>query len=319
MISIIIPVFNSEHSLDDCLCSLLQQNNKDFEIILVDDGSKDNSGRICDALSKEDNRIKVIHKENGGISSARNKGLDIATGEWVTFCDNDDIVTPNWLNHLIDSVKKNEAVLPICSFTRDKTELGKEKHLEGIESKKIYPNSEYLTFYEKQLAGFVWNSLYRKDIIEKFHIRFPERRTKGDINEDLIFQLQYLPHVQGIVYNGYNDYLWSQNETNHSNETTEKWYFEKYEEKYRLLRSWITSLQSEVDSQMKRMATMMLFHFIYAICNERDYSKFGTYVKNPSAQECVHLADCRNESRKVIYLVKKQHTILLWLLLRLAK
>lgn len=89
-----------------------------------------------------------------------------------------------------------------------------------------------------------------------------------------------MPYVQGIVYTGFNDYYWSQNETNHSNETTEKWYFEKYEEKYRLLRSWITSLPSEVDGQMKRMATMMLFHFVYAICRECDFSKFRGYVKN---------------------------------------
>ena len=135
----------------------------------------------------------------------------------------------------------------------------------------------------------------------------------------MIFQLYYLPHAQGIIYNGYNDYLWSKNETNHSNETTEKWYFEKYEEKYKLLRSWITSLQFEMDSQMKRLANMMLFHFIYAICNEQDYCKLRTLVKNASVQECVNLADCKNENLKVIYLIKKRYTALLWLLLKLAK
>ena len=319
MISIIIPVYNSEHILETCVKSIIQQEYKDIEVILVDDGSVDNSGIICDSLSKEDNRIKVIHKENGGISSARNSGIEIATGEWIIFCDNDDIVSADWLRRLYGKVENNKLVLPVSSFTRNRAELGTEDNNAGIESEKVYPNSEYLSFYERQLAGFVWNSLYRREIIEKYNIRFPERRDMGDINEDLIFQLNYLPHVQGIVYTGFYDYLWSQNETNHSNQTTEKWYFEKYEEKYRLLRSWIMSLQSEVDSQMKRMATMMLFHFVYAICKERDYSKFKEYVKNMTVQECIHLADCSNESSKVIYLIKKQYTILLWLFLKIAK
>lgn len=319
MISIIVPVYNSEKYIKDCIESLIGQTYKDIEIILVDDGSIDKSGLICDKLSGIDARITVIHKKNGGISSARNQGLEIAKGKWVTFCDNDDIVSPNWLNNLISSVEENEYVLPICCFTRNNADFDKDGGKIGIESKKIYPNTEYISFYENQLAGFVWNSLYRRDIIEKWHIRFPERHEIGDINEDLIFQLNYLPHVQGIVYTGFNDYLWTQNETNHSNKTTEKWYFEKYEEKYRLLRSWITSLPSEVNNQMKRMATMMLYHFIYAVCNERDFSRFRMYIKNPSFQECIHLADCSNESSKVIYLLRRKHTILLWLLLRIAR
>ena len=160
MISIIIPVYNSEHILETCVKSILQQEYRNIEVILVDDGSIDRSPGICDELAKQDHRIKVIHKDNGGISSARNQGLDIATGEWITFCDNDDLVSPNWLKHLITLVERNESILPICSFTRDSSWIGKEKPIEGLEAKKTYPISEYLPFYEKQLAGFVWNSLY---------------------------------------------------------------------------------------------------------------------------------------------------------------
>lgn len=318
MISIIIPVYNSEHILETCVKSILQQEYRNIEVILVDDGSKDRSPGICEELAKQDHRIKVIHKDNGGISSARNQGLDIATGEWITFCDNDDLVSPNWLKHLINLVERSESILPICAFIRDKSEVGKEKPIERLEAKKTYPISEYLSFYEKQLAGFVWNSLYRKDIIEKYHIRFPERREIGDVNEDLIFQIQYLPHVQGIAYTGYNDYLWAQNETNHSNETTEKWYFEKYEEKYRLLRSWVNMFPSESDRQMKRLATLMLFHFVYAISHERNYNIFKMYIKNSSLQECIRMADCSKESPKVIHLIKKQNALLLWLLLKIT-
>lgn len=189
MISIVVPVYNSEHILKTCIKSIIQQEYKDIEVILVDDGSQDNSGTICDALSREDNRIKVIHKVNGGISLARNCGLEIATGEWITFCDNDDVVSTDWLKRFSEIVENNKQVLPICSFTRKKDDFSMDRIVDVIEPRKIYSTSEYLSFYEKQLAGFVWNSLYRRDIIEKYHIRFPERREMGDINEDLIFQL----------------------------------------------------------------------------------------------------------------------------------
>ena len=92
LISIIIPVYNVEKYLKECVDSVRKQTYKNLEIILIDDGSKDNSGKLCDELAKEDNRIKVIHKENGGLSDARNVGIENATGEYIQFIDSDDFV-----------------------------------------------------------------------------------------------------------------------------------------------------------------------------------------------------------------------------------
>ena len=98
-ISIIIPVYNSENTLRRCIDSVLNQTFTDFECLLIDDGSKDRSGEICDEYAQMDSRVRVFHKENGGVSSARNVGLDNARGEWITFCDSDDTVTAEWLQN----------------------------------------------------------------------------------------------------------------------------------------------------------------------------------------------------------------------------
>ena len=108
MISVIIPVYNVESYLKRCVDSVRQQTYIDLEIILVDDGSTDDSGKLCDNLAAEDNRIRVIHKENGGASSARNTGIDNAKGEYIGFVDSDDIVSEDLYMHLFELLRQNE-------------------------------------------------------------------------------------------------------------------------------------------------------------------------------------------------------------------
>lgn len=105
-ISIIVPVYNVEKYIRRCIDSLITQTFKSIEIILIDDGSKDTSGAICDEYALKDERVKVIHKENGGVSSARNVGLDNATGTYIMFCDPDDYVDPTWCEKLYNSIIK---------------------------------------------------------------------------------------------------------------------------------------------------------------------------------------------------------------------
>lgn len=102
-ISIIIPVYNVERYLEKCIDSILQQTFKDIEVVLVNDGSQDQCGEICDRYKQKDNRIKVVHKENGGVASARNAGLKIATGEWIGWVDADDWIEPDMFNYLIEN------------------------------------------------------------------------------------------------------------------------------------------------------------------------------------------------------------------------
>ena len=104
-ISVIIPVYNVQDYLEECVNSILAQTYTNLEIILVDDGSKDNSGQLCDAFSKRDSRVKVIHKENGGVSTARNAGIESATGEYIAFVDADDYIAPDMYSRLMNLLK----------------------------------------------------------------------------------------------------------------------------------------------------------------------------------------------------------------------
>ena len=115
-ISIIVPVYKVEKYLRHCVDSILAQTFTDFELLLIDDGSPDNSGAICDEYAEKDNRVRVFHKENGGVSSARNLGLDNARGTYIMFCDSDDYVADNWAEKLYEFMNYNEANLSICGY-----------------------------------------------------------------------------------------------------------------------------------------------------------------------------------------------------------
>lgn len=118
LISVIVPVYNVEEYLEDCVDSILQQSYQELEIILVDDGSPDNCGRICDAYQKKDDRVKVLHKENGGLSDARNAGIGLAAGEWVVFVDSDDVLDVHFVEALFMLVQKYQADIAVCGLKK---------------------------------------------------------------------------------------------------------------------------------------------------------------------------------------------------------
>ena len=114
MISVIVPVYKTEKFLSDCIKSILNQTYHDLEVILVNDGSPDSSGQICEEYAKKDSRIKVIHQENAGVASARNTGLNLAAGEYITFVDSDDYICPQMYEEMLKCAKKNHCDLVMC-------------------------------------------------------------------------------------------------------------------------------------------------------------------------------------------------------------
>lgn len=180
LISIIVPIFNVEKYLKQCLNSIINQTYRNLEIILVDDGSPDNCGSICDEYAKQDSRIKVIHKNNGGLSSARNSGLDIANGEYISFIDSDDYVAENFIETLYKLCKDNSVEIAECGFLRFPND-NKDKQEEKKEIKIFNKIEKIKHLYDINLATrtvVVWNKLYKRNIYKD--IRFPE----GKINED---------------------------------------------------------------------------------------------------------------------------------------
>ena len=180
LISVIIPVYNVEKYLEKCINSVINQTYKNLEIILVNDGSTDNCPYICDEFAKKDNRIKVIHKQNGGLSSARNAGLDVANGQYIGFVDSDDYINPEMYQKLYEALISQNADLSICSY-EEVTEKGKS--IDGfspINDEILDANNALLKLNQEKFWYFVVtvSKLYSKNIFE--NIRFPENR----INED---------------------------------------------------------------------------------------------------------------------------------------
>ncbi len=165
-ISVIVPIYKVENYLKKCINSIINQSYRNLEIILVDDGSPDNCGKICDEYAKQDKRIVVIHKENGGLSDARNKGLEIASGDYISFVDSDDWLVNNAYELTMDIMKKNDA--NIVSFNYTKVYENENQIAYNVKSTRTYTNENaYKLHIQGQLfPALVWNKLYKKEIID---------------------------------------------------------------------------------------------------------------------------------------------------------
>lgn len=203
-VSVIVPVYNTEQFIKKCVDSLLKQTLEDIEFILVDDGSLDNSAFICDEYARLDSRVKVIHKENGGLSSARNAALDICEGEYVGFVDSDDFVEPTMFEELYNSAVKNNSDISICALSKFYKGESVKKMLPF--DKELYKGREILEYFlvpllgdnsnEKVqgLEGFVCRQLFKKEIIG--NIRFKSEREY--FAEDVMFDFDIYPLCKTI-------------------------------------------------------------------------------------------------------------------------
>ena len=187
LISIIIPIYNVEQYLKECVDSVLNQTYSNLEIILVDDGSPDRCPEMCDEYARNDLRVQVIHKENGGLSAARNAGLDVAKGEYISFVDSDDYISEDMIQALYDRAVQTQADLTFCSIERV-DEKGHYISLEKVES-AIYDRNNFWEnkYYNQPSASTVaWNKLYKKHIFDEL------RYAVGRIHEDDIILLNII-------------------------------------------------------------------------------------------------------------------------------
>jgi glycosyltransferase involved in cell wall biosynthesis len=193
-ISIIIPVYNVEEYLPRCIDSLRNQSFQNLEIILVDDGSPDNSGKICDEYALKDARIKVIHKENGRAYDARNKGLDMATGDFIGFMDSDDFIHPEMYQSLYDLLIKYDTDIAQCCFI--KVQSGEIIPPIPDNSPQVYSNEEALAqLYSDASIEFsvIWNKIYKKELVQ--NVRF----KKAFIHDDEFFTYKLLYAASKVV------------------------------------------------------------------------------------------------------------------------
>lgn len=181
MISVVVPVYKVEKYLDECIESIVGQSFQDFELILVDDGSPDRCGEICDEWAARDGRIKVVHKENGGLSEARNTGIERSTGQWLSFVDSDDLLERDMLQTLYTLAVSNDADIACCNYVQIEEE-NVQKKVNSVKPGVLTPKQYWeQLFSSKNWAYYnvAWNKLYRRTLFDT--VRYPA----GKINEDI--------------------------------------------------------------------------------------------------------------------------------------
>lgn len=221
LISVIVPVFNVEQYFERCVTSLINQTYKNLEIILVDDGSTDNCPKMCDEFAIADRRIKVIHKENGGQGIARNSGLEIASGNYVTFVDSDDYLCETYIEKLYSALIKNKADMAICAYsvyTANKTVIPHSLKIgQGVYcDEKVTDNillpiigAEPNAKSDVLIEASCWAKLYNMQIIKENNVRFTSERVA--ISEDLFFNVFYLRYSKCVVALNEQGYFYCEN------------------------------------------------------------------------------------------------------------
>ncbi len=260
LVSVIIPVYNVKEYLKKCVSSVQNQTYKNLEIILVDDGSPDKSGALCDKLAKKDNRIIVIHKENGGVSNARNTGLDKATGKYVTFVDSDDWLPKNAVEDLVCGIEKN--LSDFCFGTGEFVGVTGNNTIQELKDKTFSVDEiDKLIEYHIILRS-PWAKLYKTDIIKNNQIKFSEGIEFG---EDRIFVWEYLKYSEKFTAINKNVYFYSMLNVNNA--------CGKYYEKYNIwLKQYVDTLYHAVkrcnlsESEKVSLIKDFAFHEYIDVC-----------------------------------------------------
>lgn len=196
-VSVIIPVYNTEQYLANCVDSILQQDNVSLEIILVDDGSTDSSPSICDKYAEEYDNITAIHIQNSGPATAKNEGLKLAQGNYIALTDSDDKMEPQMLNKMVNAGYTNNADIVCCNY-KQIDEQGKTSHLNSTNQKYVLNHEEGLThfFSKDKIYSQCWTKLYKRKMLTDHQIdNDPGLRT----DEDFIFNIKAFTHAQKTV------------------------------------------------------------------------------------------------------------------------
>nr|WP_263325073.1 glycosyltransferase family 2 protein [Neobacillus sp. Marseille-Q6967] len=215
-ISIIVTIFQVEEYLERCIQSVLNQTFKDFELILVDNGSTDGSSKICNQYKKKDGRIKFVQKNHGSIASGRNFGLKHATGEYIQFMDADDFMAHDMLEKMYHTIFQRNSDLITCGYKKMYVNENDEEYFVNCEVEdRIYNKEEFLPvcakYCENFILYFVWNKLYRADIIRSNDIRFDESITRS---EDVLFNFEFIKNSNRFIFIKESLYIYNRSNVN---------------------------------------------------------------------------------------------------------
>ena len=303
--SIIIPVYNSEKTLKRCLNSIKAQTFSNYEVILIDDGSRDNSLSICKEYETQDQRYKVFHQSNKGPSVARNVGLDVAKGRWVCFVDSDDTVESGYLHELFDTIQKYEADVVFIGQHKFYENGNKESFIPDDVDENVIKTFENLS--DKDMFGYTWIKSFRKNVIG--NIRFDSALS---LFEDEVFTCQVLPNCTrvGVVRKPiYNYYI---GDSNTLMGRTYDDYCLKCDKVYQAWQKLLSMKSNKKDFMNKKANSFVSRCYYYAFERDVDLKKYFSYLKETTFfQEHTKRYDydefVKNENYKKIKLGKMKY------------
>lgn len=271
LISIIIPVYNVKDYLDTCLNSVINQTYKELEIIIINDGSTDGSDLICDAYAKKDSRIKLIHQSNAGPSASRNRGLQVATGEYINFVDSDDYIDSDTIEFLYERISQTKSNIVACDFydTRKHTSKSEVIIYDSSKASKALYSKETPKFIIADLNA-VWAKLYQRDLFNK--IRFPE----GVLCEDMIVSANIYSKIEKMTLYVCPKYHYIQRQSS----TMHTPFYSRYYYLYGLFAQYDIGLQRKVITQYPVKGLKITIHFInHVLCDISDESEQKKYIE----------------------------------------
>ena len=308
-ISVIVPVFNSEKYLNACIDSILSQTFTDFELILVNDGSKDNSGAICNEYSAKDGRVKVIHKENGGVSSARNVGIEKASGRYITFVDSDDIIESDFLLSAITKIGNNG--LYLCGMKMESATASDERYIReyGICISGEFTIGELFERIEIEFPQICicgpCCKLFITKILKEKNIRFDENLSIG---EDTYFNLEYLKHIDTVYFDSGLYYIYMRYNADSLFSKYKPDIYEVHEKIYDKMRGVIASVTNKtyLENFEKMYAELLMgtIHHVYShTSNKEERKKILNKVTNNSYIKSTKLCHQKKWSKIILVLI----------------
>jgi glycosyltransferase involved in cell wall biosynthesis len=321
IISIIVPVYNSEKYLPRCIESILAQTFSNFELLLVNDGSSDKSGQICEEYGLNDSRIRVFHLKNGGVSKARNKGIEMAQGDYLMFSDSDDYVEKHWCISLFDAVNKNGNILPVSGMrVINHIHNKKSEVIKSFSSKLCMDKVNYFETYKQGLSGSLCCKIYIRKIIQKHSIYFDEEVNRG---EDLLFNLAYINYMNAFVTIPSVTYNYVHSNENSLMNRYRKELFDVTVMVYNAWTNYLNKVNSDKD-KFRDFSTFYYLNFINLFKNTFEKENKDSLIKklgynnfilnSKEFKECLEWADTSKEDLRYRKLLKTKNYYLIWLI-----
>ena len=322
MISIIVPIYKAESFIHRCIDSVISQTYKDWELLLIDDGSPDKSGAICDDYASNDSRIKVFHKQNGGVSSARNLGIENAQGEWTTFLDADDYILADFLSHLANRIQSGIDLIISGSKRFGDSSLDNsipcdcEYESSLLIINKINVQQEDYVYHGT--CSYPWGKLLKTSIIKQQHLCFD---TTMKVSEDTCFMLKYLNRINKVLFVKGGDYMYY---TSLGSKTYMQMTFDEYKNHTDGLKSTIEEITiskhiNAIDSIFSNTLQQLYFSAFLnglASLNYKSFKEQWNKFKSYNVVNLDLLLSSMSRKRKMIYSLTTKLPLLLFLLLK---